>query len=583
MAPAARDLTLNLTLILRRTLLAGAALALTTSAAAAVDPPEGFVGAYLAGRVAEQRGDTDIAAGQLSRALALAPDTPRLRRRVIGLLTVEGQIERAAEDADALSAMGENGFPIGMLRLAKRFMAGDFQGAQAIAAEPRANGLSPVIATLAQGWAIAGAGDIDGGARKLTDAARSMQGLKVLLMLHAGMLAEQGKRPDLARWMYDEAITAAETEDRPLSPRLVQVAAGFHDRNDEPDAAAAIRAKAVGEVENPSDTAAVGQIVRSAAGGFGEALFNFAGGLYQDRQYRSALVYARLADALRPNDPATLQTIGQILEASGRSMAASAAYDAVPHVGSYAWRAPLRSADSLADAGDTDAAAKAMRIVMDSAPSEAEPAISLGHLLRSANRFKEAAAAYDEAIKRKGGLSPDDGWLRYARAIALERSDRWEEAEKEFLAALETLGDEPLILNYLGYSWIDRGENLERARDMVARAVELRPEDGFITDSLGWAEYRVGDFKAAVIALERAVALQPVDPVINEHLGDAYWQVGRYREARFQWRRALAFEPEPDLIPVIEAKLRCGVDGCPAATAPKQGESAAPGAKSDGG
>jgi len=580
MALAARKFSHSL----RQTLLTGltaAAFALAAAPAAAVESPEGFVGAYLAGRVAEQRGETSIAAGQLSRALALAPDTPRLRRRVVGLLAVEGEIDRAAKVAEALSAMGENGFPIGMLRISKRFLTGDYAGVREIAADPRANSLSPVIATLADAWAMAGAGDIDGGARKLTDAARDMQGLKVLLMLHAGMLAEQGDRADLARWMYEEAVAAAESEERPLSPRLVQVVAGFHDRNGAAEAAAAIRAKAGEGVEDPDDTAAVGQIVKSAAEGFGEALFNFAGGLYQDRQYRSALVYGRLADSLRPADPATRQTIGQILEASGRSEAAAAAYRAVPKAGSYAWRAPLRAADAMADAGDIDGAAKAMRDVMAIAPEESEPAISLGHMLRSANKFKEAAEAYDEAIKRKGGLGPGDGWLRYARAIALERSGRWEEAEKEFLAALETLGNEPLILNYLGYSWIDRGENLDKARDMVARAVELRPEDGFITDSLGWAEYRAGDFEAAVATLERAIALQPVDPVINEHLGDAYWQVGRYREARFQWRRALSFEPDAELIPVIEGKLRCGVDGCPAASAPKADDAKQSG--SDGG
>jgi tetratricopeptide (TPR) repeat protein len=554
------------------TSLTAAALGLAAASAWAVEPPEGFIGAYLAGRVAEQRGETSIAAGLLSRALALAPDTPRLRRRVVGLLAVEGEIDPAAKDAEALSAMGENGFPIGMLRISKRFLTGDYAGVREIAADPRANGLSPVIATLADAWAMAGAGDIDGGARKLTDAARDMQGLKVLLMLHAGMLAEQGERVDLARWMYEEAVAAAESEERPFSPRLVQVVAGFHDRNDAAEASAAIRAKAGEGIENPDDTAAVGQIVKSAAEGFGEALFNFAGGLYQERQYRSALVYGRLADSLRTADPATRQTIGQILEASGRSEAAAAAYRAVPKAGSYAWRAPLRAADAMANAGDIDGAAIAMRDVMAIAPKEFEPAISLGHLLRSANQFEEAAEAYDEAIKRKGGLGPSDGWLRYARAIALERSGRWEEAEKEFLAALETLGNEPLILNYLGYSWIDRGENLDRARDMVARAVELRPENGFITDSLGWAEYRAGDFEAAVSTLERAIALQPVDPVINEHLGDAYWQVGRYREARFQWRRALAFEPDAELIPVIQNKLRCGVDGCPAASAPKTDE-----------
>ena len=119
--------------------------------------------------------------------------------------------------------------------------------------------------------------------------------------------------------------------------------------------------------------------------------------------------------------------------------------------------------------------------------------------------------------------------------------------------------EQPDVLNYLGYSWVEQGLNLDRARAMLERAVELRPRDGWIIDSLGWVLFRLGDFEGAVLNLERAISLQPADPVVNEHLGDAYWRVGRKREARFQWDRALTFEPEPDLVPVIQRKLREGL------------------------
>ena len=154
---------------------------------------------------------------------------------------------------------------------------------------------------------------------------------------------------------------------------------------------------------------------------------------------------------------------------------------------------------------------------------------------------------------------PERWSLYYSRGIALERSGRWNASEADLLHALELKPDQPLVLNYLGYSWIDKGENLERGLKMIEKAVELRPEDGYIVDSLGWAHYRVGDYSSAVQYLEKAIELVPEDPTINDHLGDAYWQNGRPNEARFQWRRALQFGPEKDEIKPIEAKLDRGM------------------------
>ena len=124
------------------------------------------------------------------------------------------------------------------------------------------------------------------------------------------------------------------------------------------------------------------------------------------------------------------------------------------------------------------------------------------------------------------------------------------------------------MLNYLGYSWIDQGQKLEEGMKMIRRAVEQRPDDGYIVDSLGWAYFRVGEFDDAVKHLERAVELKPEDPTINDHLGDAYWKVGRTLEARFQWSHARDLKPEADDLKKIEEKLKVGLTDGPA-TAPK--------------
>ncbi len=531
----------------------------TTFAAAS---PTGFASAYLSGLIAEQRGETGIASNYFTTAWGLVPETPMLQRRVMRLQLIDGGFQEAAKAAEALADAGDDNFPIPLIRIVNCFRKGDFERALNLVKEPGFNRISSVVAILAKAWSEAGVGDIDVGVKTLTDAAKTKPDLDTLLLLHAAFLADQAGRVDVARWLYEEALAAAESKKRVISPRLIRAVSDFFERLDMSNTAAEVRAKGNSAFE-PSTPE--NQLVTSPSDGFAEALFNFAGSLYGDRQYTQALTYARLSESLRPNDPSLRFTIAQILEASGRYSEAVKAYELVPKVGSYAWMSGVRAAESLAESGDNQTAIQAMRNLLIAEPEEPQIAIALGHMLRANNNFSEAVEAYDEARRRKGSLGEGDGWLRYARGIALDRSGRWREAEEEFLASLASLAEEPLILNYLGYSWIDRGENIERAYAMVARAVELRPNDGFIRDSLGWAEYRKGDFEKAVATLERAIEMQPVDPVINEHLGDAYWQVGRLREARFQWRRALSFEPEEKQIPIIEEKLKCGVKGCPAA------------------
>jgi Flp pilus assembly protein TadD len=252
--------------------------------------------------------------------------------------------------------------------------------------------------------------------------------------------------------------------------------------------------------------------------------------------------------------------LADVLSAQNKPEASLAVLAEIPPSSPYSWSARLRIAANLEMLNRTDEAITQLKEMSEEAPRRASAAMQLGDLLRAKKRFAEAVEAYDEAMRRLTAAGIPERWsLFYSRGIALERSGQWKPSEADLLHALELKPDQPLVLNYLGYSWIDRGENLDRGLKMIEKAVELRPEDGYIVDSLGWAHYRLGDYPSAVQYLEKAIELVPEDPTINDHLGDAYWQSGRATEARFQWRRALQFGPEANEIKPIEAKLDSGL------------------------
>ena len=221
--------------------------------------------------------------------------------------------------------------------------------------------------------------------------------------------------------------------------------------------------------------------------------------------------------------------------------------------------ARLRGAALMAQMDRTDEAIAALTQLATDCPESALPDMQLGDVLRIKRRFDSAIAAYSKAIARIDTPERRDWIVFYDRGVAYERSGNWALAEADLKLALQLAPDQPMVLNYLAYSWADMGQHLDLARTMLQAAADTRKNDGAITDSLGWVMFRQGDVATAVRTLERAVELEPEDPTITSHLGDVYFAAGRTTEARYEWKRALTLNPDPPDIPKLEEKLKNGL------------------------
>lgn len=553
----------------------GGPLALALAAACANEPapadsplppaaPEQAEGApfggYLAGRFAHARRDYAAAASHLSRALARDPDNPDLLRRTLSLQVADGRTEEAVALARRLVAARADARLAHLLLGLDAARAGDFAGALERVAGMRRDGAYAFLLPLVEGWLQLGAGAPEAALAALAPLG-AREPYRPFFAFHAGLVNALAGRPAQAEALLREAVAASDGALRPVAAlgrflartgRGADARAVYEDylaRN--PDSDWAARASAGREAE-------AGPLVADAGEGLAEALLGAAGA----RPHRGAdagLIYARLALFLRDDLDEARVLIGEILEEADRPEDAGAVYRAVPRDSPFAWPARLREAASLADSGRVDAAADALRTMAEERPERADAARLLGDVLRMNERYAEAVPAYDAAVARTAPVAERHWHLFYARGVALERVKEWPRAEADFLRALELWPEQPLVLNYLGYSWVEQRRNLDRAKAMIEKAVELRPGDGYIVDSLGWVAYRLGDYEEAVRQLERAVELHAGDPVINDHLGDAYWRVGRRNEARFQWRRALVLELDADLVEGIRRKLAEGL------------------------
>jgi tetratricopeptide (TPR) repeat protein len=537
-------------------LLLGLTLAGTTAVPASA---LGLSGSYLAARQASADNDFGAAAQYYGRALALDPGNGLLQESLIISYVGLNQMDKAIAVARAMGA-DEPGSQIAQIVLLGAALSGGEGDVEALA-----EGAGELVAGLVTAWHLVGEGRMSDALARF-DKVMDTPGLRDFGAYHKALaLALVGDLEGA------DAILGGQGEGgMRLTRRGVLTHASILSQLDRNDEAIALVQKGLPDSSDPEvqqvlEDLQAGEtipfdLVTSARDGQSVVFYTVAAALRGETADSLTLIYSRLAEYLKPGDVDAILLSAGLLENLGQIELATKAYDKVPASHPAYHIAAMGRAETLLESGKPDAAVEVLQQLGKSHDSIPAVHVTLGDTLRRLSRYEAAEDAYTRAIDLVEKPTPGHWVVYYARGITRERQDKWELAEADFRKALELEPDQPLVLNYLGYSLVEKNLHLDQALEMIERAVAERPNDGYITDSLGWVLYRLGRFEEAVPHMERAVELMPIDPIINDHLGDVLWRVGREREAEFQWRRALSFEPEEADMQRIRQKLEKGLD-----------------------
>ncbi|MEO1639035.1 MAG: tetratricopeptide repeat protein [Pseudomonadota bacterium] len=519
-------------------------------------------GAYLAARQADKHHDFQMAARFFGAGMAADPANPRLAERGMTSLINLGRWDEAVPLATALVEGGishQIAHLVLQLDAVKSGRWDDvFHGLE------RDRGVGPLVDGITQAWAHLGRGNMDRALASF-DQVIEADGMRVYGLTHkAFALASVGDFEGAAAIFDDPASAMRYSRQSALAHAQILSQLG---RN----------ADAVGLIDRvfgaqrdarvnalydrlQRDEAVAYDAVRTPAQAIADLHLTIAGILDGEAQDTVTLTYARAAMYLWPENTSAILTTAGLLEDMAQYELANKAYRAISPDDPSFHAAELGRAGVLLDAGNQEAAVEVLEALSRSHPDLPEVYATKGDTLRQLERFDDAQAAYTRALDLYHPEHSARWFVHYTRGISSHKMDNWPAAEADFRAALALRPDHPQVLNYLGYSLVERGEKLQEALQMIETAVAARPDNGAIVDSLGWVLFQLGQYEEAVVHLEHAASLLPVDPVINDHLGDALWAVGREVEARFQWQRALSFDPTESDAQRIRDKLARGLD-----------------------
>lgn len=541
-------------------------------------PTDSFAGNYLAGRFAVLQRDKDAAALFLGAALDQNPDDESLLDQAFVAALAAGAYDDAIARAGALvKADGEN-------RLARITLAADalrgrkYAQVSKMIGEGFENPLANITGVVLQAWAMAGDGQsVEALARieALDDLGNA--DIRRIKDYAYGMLAEYGGNASGALAAFQRAYDVASNNVRVVEALArAEARAGNFDR---------ARELAQGYEERAPGHAIIGQVLKAVdaerappspastpQAGAAETVFTIGAALGRDATDEMAVMFYQLSLLLKHDAELPLLGLAAYFDAVGDHAASLATLERIDPASIHHANADISKARLLDKMEKTEEAMEILDALAIALPGR-DVFLAQASILHTKKRFVDAAAAYTRAIAATDEIRDADWYLFYYRGMVRERAKQWPKAELDFKRALKLNPEQPNVLNYLGYSWIDQGVNLDEALKLVKRAVELRPKDGDIVDSLGWAYYRLGRYEEAVKTLEQAVELRAEEPVIHDHLGDAYWKVGRRFEAKFQWQHALDRKPEDDeLVKTIIHKLQYGLPDAPEQKAAQAGD-----------
>ena len=530
-------------------------------------------GAYLAAKSAQAAGALGVASDYYEKALTIDPSSLPLQREAMFTFLADGRFDRGVELAAKLRDDDDAGKVARIALGMDALRTGAFDAAVENLDLPDSSELDTLLLGQLSAWADAGKGDSAAAIQRL-DEISGPPWFAIFNLYQKGLIFMQAGQPEEARRvlkvLLDDRASVQTSPDAYLAAvetlARLEMQAGNKDAAEEALAYGLQVAPTYDPIlflERQLDAGeTVAPAVQTPQQGAAEVLYTLGQAINRGDGRDVALLYFQLADAVSEAAPDKLVTaLAGVAEQGERVDQAIAYYDRIPDDSPYRRTATLQKGLDLWFADRKDEATTVLESAIDTYPDDLQAHLAFADVLTAGKNYGRAAEVLEKAVELAPENGPQNWNIYYQRGIAYERLQEWDKAEPNFRKALELSPDQPQVLNYLGYSWVDMNRNLDEGLDLIRKAVELRPNDGYIIDSLGWAYYRLERFDDAVEQLERAVLITPADPTINDHLGDAYWRVGREREARFQWQRALDGNPAPeeDLVAKIERKLENGL------------------------
>ena len=528
--------------------------------------PSHVAGSYLSSQFAKNTGNLDLAIRSLQRIHADEPDNINVSLQLQGMLLVQGHIDEAIILAEEINKSG-NKDPLAVLLVTLHAInKGDTNAANDYLSKAAELGSNQLWVPLMQAWV-----DIDRHKleKPLTiDAINNDIGkgdvghAAPLVNYHLALINSQAGFKDEAAKNFKNAI--ADPKEPPV--RVMKQLLRFYDQNDAPEQLSAV-VKAYNEanvdndndgdtdVENDGNTPAI----TSLKDGIAEILYTMGGVMYGAGVATDAAIYMQLALYTKPDMDEAIVALGDTYSQLQQYERSNELYAKIPPENRLYTKAQLHIAVNDERMGKFTRAISLLDALAEQSAGDTEALVTKGDLLRIHGQYAKAIDAYSESLGRISELQAADWPILFARGACYEREGKWRQAEQDLQAVLKLKPDQPDVLNYLGFGWLERGHHIDEARDMIARAVKARPDDAQIVDSMGWALYLQGDYTESIAYLEKAVELLPGDPTVNDHLGDVYWRLGRKNEARFQWELALSFSPETKEAQSLHKKLKEGL------------------------